>query len=140
MWEPPERDCLKVTEEVEKGHLSHDDRDKLEKLLRGITPERRDVARLMVFCVSHADAAAEVVECVAESLTILETPIPVKTARLYLVSDILHNCTAQVRNASSYRTLLENRLSEIFRALHAAFQVGRSCVETTYARHRAKCA
>jgi U2-associated protein SR140 len=82
MWEPPEKETIAITEEVAKGHLSHVDRDTLEKLLRSITPERRDIARLMVFCIGHADAAAEVVECIAESLTILETPIPVKIARL----------------------------------------------------------
>jgi hypothetical protein len=35
-----------------------------------------------------------------ESLTLAETPAPVKIARLFLASDILSNATAPVRNAS----------------------------------------
>ena len=44
-------------------------------------------------------------QVVAESLTIKETPVNSKLARLYLVSDILHNSTAAVPNASSFRSL-----------------------------------
>ena len=40
-----------------------------------------------------------------ESLTLAQTPIPKKLARLYLISDILHNSsTAYVRGASLYRS------------------------------------
>lgn len=37
-----------------------------------------DPMQAMVFCITHADAAAEIVDCVAESLQILETPIHTK--------------------------------------------------------------
>ena len=42
-----------------------------------------------------------------DSLLVNETPINVKTARLYLLSDILHNSSAPVRNASLFRTLIQ---------------------------------
>ena len=35
-------------------------RDKLEDMLRDLTPERAKIARCMVFCVNHADCAEEV--------------------------------------------------------------------------------
>lgn len=109
------------------------ERDKLEELLRGLTPRKSDIAEAMLFCLTHADAAEEIVECIAESLSILKTPLPKKVrlgkrirmnlrscmyfshfhhifvflqiARLYLVSDVLYNSSAKVANASYYRKL-----------------------------------
>ena len=57
----------------------------------------------MVFCLDHAECAEEIVECIAESLSILETPLSKKIARLYLISDILHNSSAKVAKASFFR-------------------------------------
>eukprot|EP00040_Diaphanoeca_grandis_P027041 m.152898 g.152898 ORF g.152898 m.152898 type:complete len:697 (-) comp30817_c2_seq7:42-2132(-) len=121
-WEPPAQDQLIMTEEVEKGHLSTSDRDTLEEMLRSISPERQEIARAMVFCLNHASAAQEVVDCIAESLSILETPAMTKVARLFLVSDILHNCSAHVRNASYYRNGFEGKLPQIFLALHQTYR------------------
>lgn len=42
-------------------------------------------------------------ECISESLCIEETPLPLKVARLYLVNDILQNCSAHIPNASFFR-------------------------------------
>jgi U2-associated protein SR140 len=74
----------------------------------------------MVFALDNADAAGDVVEVLAESLTLKETPPAVKLARLFVVSDILHNSTAPVRNASRYRAKLEAVLPDVFES----FQVG----------------
>jgi U2-associated protein SR140 len=57
------------------------------------------------------------VEILSDSLTLPETPVPTKAARLMLVSDVLHNSTAQVPNASRYRSLLETALPDIFESL-----------------------
>jgi U2-associated protein SR140 len=57
----------------------------------------------MIFCIEHADAADEICECIAESLAGSETLIRKKIARLYLISDILHNCSVKVQNASFFR-------------------------------------
>jgi len=57
----------------------------------------------MIFCIEHADAADEICECIAESLSNLNTLASKKIARLYLISDILHNCTVKVANASFFR-------------------------------------
>lgn len=54
-------------------------------------------------------------ECIAEALSILETPLAKKIARLYLISDILHNCSVKgVPNVSYYRKEFEGKLPEIF--------------------------
>ena len=38
----------------------HRQRDRLEDMLRDLTPERAKIAKCMVFCVKHADCAEEV--------------------------------------------------------------------------------
>ena len=43
-----------------------------------MTPERLKVAESMVFCIEHSEAADEICDCIAESLSILQTPIPKK--------------------------------------------------------------
>jgi len=58
--------------------LSCSQRDRLEDLLRELTPERNKIGDAMVWCLEHAEAAEEIVECLAESLSILQTPIPKK--------------------------------------------------------------
>lgn len=44
-----------------------------------------------------------------------------KVVRLFLVSDILHNSTAPVRNASQYRSRLEERLPEVFESFREVY-------------------
>uniref|UniRef100_A0A8C9ZW28 U2 snRNP-associated SURP motif-containing protein n=1 Tax=Sander lucioperca TaxID=283035 RepID=A0A8C9ZW28_SANLU len=105
-----------------KGCLKEEERDKLEEMLRGLTPRRGDVAEAMLFCLSHAEAAEEIVECVTESLSILKTPLPKKIARLYLVSDVLYNSSAKVSNASYYRKYFETKLCQIFADLNATYK------------------
>lgn len=57
----------------------------------------------MIWCLEHAESAEEVVEMIVDSLSILDTPLPKKLARLYLVSDILNNSSAKLPNVSYYR-------------------------------------
>eukprot|EP00054_Salpingoeca_dolichothecata_P019867 m.124267 g.124267 ORF g.124267 m.124267 type:complete len:685 (+) comp23414_c0_seq2:178-2232(+) len=112
-WYPPSVADLDE-EEVKKGHLPAKARDKLEGILRNITMERASIADAMYFCIQHSDASEEIVDVITESLCILETPILRKLARLFLVSDLLHNSGARVRNASYYRRGFEAKLPAIF--------------------------
>ena len=73
-------------------------------MLRTLLPDRNPLAETMVWCIEHAEAGSEIVDCIAESLSILQTPLTKKVARLYLISDILHNCSVKgVPNVSFYR-------------------------------------
>ncbi|XP_075165473.1 U2 snRNP-associated SURP motif-containing protein [Haematobia irritans] len=103
--------------EVHKGALSTAQRDRLEDLIHYLTPERSRIGDAMIFCIEHADAAEEISECIAESLSNPSTLASRKIARLYLLSDILHNCT--VSKASFFRKSIEKHLPEIFENLHA---------------------
>ncbi|KAJ4435475.1 hypothetical protein ANN_18091 [Periplaneta americana] len=106
IWKPPPMnpytqgmpDELVEGEEKEprKGSLSNTQRDRLEDLLRNMTPERLKVAEAMVFCIEHSEAAEEICDCIAESLSILQTPIPKK------VPPGASSMAAVVRNGSSY--------------------------------------
>ncbi|CAG0913285.1 unnamed protein product [Notodromas monacha] len=66
---------------VKRGGLSNSQRDRFEDMLRGLTPDRMTISEAMVFCIEHADSANEICECVAESLSILETPLSKKSFR-----------------------------------------------------------
>lgn len=96
-------------------------RDRLEDLIRQLTPERSKIGDAMIFCIEHADAADEICDCIEESLANVHTQPSRKIARLYLVSDLLHNCTVKVSNASFYRKSLERHLEQIFTNLNAAY-------------------
>jgi hypothetical protein len=69
----------------------------------------------MIFCIDHADAAEEIVDIIVQSLLIPATPVfPTKLARLYLVSDVLHNSSTSVPNAWKFRSAFEKHLPSIF--------------------------
>ncbi|XP_008425961.1 U2 snRNP-associated SURP motif-containing protein isoform X2 [Poecilia reticulata] len=107
-------------EEVKKGQLRAEHRQRLETLVEELTPSREDIAGAMLFCLDRADAAEEVVGHISESFSSLQVPLQKKISRLYLVSDILHNSCAKVAGASYYRKYFESKLPQIFEHLHAA--------------------
>ncbi|XP_055935383.1 U2 snRNP-associated SURP motif-containing protein-like [Argiope bruennichi] len=108
--------------EPKKGSLSDSQRDKFEDLLRHITPEKHKIAEVMIYCIDHAEAAEEIIDCIAEAIATPDAPLYKKIARLYLVSDILHNCSVKVANASFFRKGFQNKLPDIFKDLHEIFQ------------------
>ncbi|MQL93131.1 hypothetical protein Taro_025762 [Colocasia esculenta] len=102
--------------------LTDAQRDEFEDMLRALTLERSQIKEAMGFALDNADAAGEVVEVLTESLTLKETPIPTKVARLMLVSDILHNSSAPVKNASAYRTKFEGTLPDIMESFNDLYR------------------
>ncbi|KAF6176512.1 hypothetical protein GIB67_007895 [Kingdonia uniflora] len=102
--------------------LTDPQRDEFEDMLRALTLEKRQIKEAMGFALDNADAAGEIVEVLTESLTLKETPIPTKVARLMLVSDILHNSSAPVKNASAYRTKFETTLPDIMESFNDLYR------------------
>ncbi|XP_064998975.1 protein RRC1-like [Musa acuminata AAA Group] len=102
--------------------LTDPQRDEFEDMLRALTLERSQIREAMGFSLDNADAAGEVVEVLTESLTLKETPVPTKVARLMLVSDILHNSSAPVKNASAYRTKFEATLPDIMESFNDLYR------------------
>ncbi|XP_076955818.1 protein RRC1-like isoform X2 [Bidens hawaiensis] len=136
-WVPPALPIAKSPENEETGAtfaagrsrrvevertLTDARRDEFEDMLRALTLERIQIKEAMGFALDNADAAGEVVEVLTESLTLKETPIPTKVARLMLVSDILHNSSAPVKNASAYRTKFEANLPDILESFNDLYR------------------
>jgi len=71
----------------------------------------------MAFALDHAEHAKEIVDIVTDSMCILDTPVPKKIARLFLISDILYNSSAPVKNASAYRSMFQASLKTVFEGL-----------------------
>ncbi|CAH1965102.1 unnamed protein product [Acanthoscelides obtectus] len=132
VWKPPIMNCYTngMPDELikdddmkdsSKGTLSHSQRDRLEDLIRGLTPEKTKIGEVMVFCIEHSEAAEEIAECITESLSNESTTLTKKTARLYLVSDILHNCQVKVNKAYFFRKAFENRLVGIMKQVKLTY-------------------
>ena len=126
-WTPPDPDkrpcefvapaIIVKTSGSDEMRLVESDMDTFEDLLRHLTIERCDIEEGMAFALDHAEAAQDVAEILTEALVLLETPVPMKVARLFLVSDILHNCGAPIKNASAYRGAFQEKLPYIFESL-----------------------
>ncbi|KAJ1543203.1 U2 snRNP-associated SURP domain-containing protein [Cladochytrium tenue] len=112
---------IRAVPAAQKGALSRRHRIKLEAAIRRLTLDRVEIGTAMIFCIDHSDAAEEIVDVLVKSLTLPGTPMyPTKVARLYLLSDVLHNSSSAVPNAWRYRALLERRLPAVFEHLGAA--------------------
>ena len=103
--------------------LSDDRYDDLEAMLRHLSASKAKIVEAMALALDCADCSGDVVELLEGSLCVAETPINVKVARLYLVSDVLHNSAAPVAGASTYRTLLQEALPKVFDHLNATYRV-----------------
>ncbi|XP_066975259.1 U2 snRNP-associated SURP motif-containing protein isoform X1 [Macrobrachium rosenbergii] len=149
IWKPPPlnpflqgmpEELIKIEEEEDdknkKGSLSNAQRGRLECMIRNLMPEREKVGEAMVWCIEHADAAEEICQCITEALTNNDTALPKKIARLYLVSDILHNCSVKVSNASFYRKGFQAKLAEIFEGLHTAYNLIESRLRAEQVKQR----
>lgn len=111
------------SEEVEESEPLRGRRDaplsrlaqrRLLVMLRSLTPRRERIARCMALALDHAYAADTVAELIVQSLLIPSTPIPRKVARLYVLSDILHNSAAPVPHAWRYRDAFHPHLFRVF--------------------------
>eukprot|EP00439_Symbiodinium_sp_Y106_P056328 s1363_g7.t2 len=116
--------------------LSDEEWSALEQLLRSVTSARASVLEAMVFCMDKSDWAIEIAETVAESLTIVETEIPLKVARLLVVSDILHNTTSAKPAAWTYRREFEKSLPDIFEQFEIGLSRSESKIQVAQAKEQ----
>ncbi|ORY47623.1 hypothetical protein BCR33DRAFT_714725 [Rhizoclosmatium globosum] len=89
---------------------------RLHTRLRNLSlPSRTQIASLMLFTMRHAPQNHTLLaQTISESMTHYATPLlPHKLSRLYLVSDILHNC-ASVQGGWKLRAALCDRLPKVF--------------------------
>jgi U2-associated protein SR140 len=132
-WVPPDPakrpDASQASATIGKGsrvfdetRLTPSEAEAFRGLLETLSLERRDIERGMLFALDRAEAADDVAELLVDALAASETAVAAKTARLFLVSDILHNCGAPVRNASAYRGAFQARLPRAFESLRSTLR------------------
>eukprot|EP01133_Synstelium_polycarpum_P017884 gene17884-21332_t len=93
----------------------------LFEMLAALTPSRIRVEDAMAFAIDNSEFSGEVVEMIVR--TSVETHVHrAKISRVFLISDILSNCTVHVQNVSSYRGLFEARLPYFFQDLNDTFR------------------
>lgn len=100
-----------------KGSLGETKRELLGEILQNLDPTTVKIGGAMMFCIDNSDAAQEIIDAIYESLLLPETPFHKKIARIFLVSDILHNCSAAVTNTSFYRKGFQSKLVPLFEHL-----------------------
>ncbi|KAJ9473845.1 Nucleolin protein Nsr1 [Pseudozyma hubeiensis] len=83
-------------------------------MLRSLTPRRERIARITSFALDHSSSYPSIVDILTTSLLQPSTPIPRKLARLYCISDLLHNSGTPISNAWRYRAAVEEKLPLVF--------------------------
>uniref|UniRef100_K3X1G9 Uncharacterized protein n=1 Tax=Globisporangium ultimum (strain ATCC 200006 / CBS 805.95 / DAOM BR144) TaxID=431595 RepID=K3X1G9_GLOUD len=111
----------------ERNRLPDADYDELKELLKDLTLERESVKKVMGFSLDHSEAAVDIVHVMLESFQNTQASAVTLVGYLYVASDILHNSSAAVKNASLFRTTFQECLPEIVDHLRLAHKaiVGR---------------
>ncbi|CAK4135126.1 unnamed protein product [Aphanomyces euteiches] len=121
---------LAAAKDKEKGQrakyeLLRDEYDELCSLLEDVTVDRGAVCELMAFAMDHSECAVDISSVILRSFRIdyasdgtTIQPYLAYVAKLFVISDILHNSSAPLKNASLYRTQFEESLPEIMETLN----------------------
>ncbi|KAL4166845.1 hypothetical protein KRP22_012334 [Phytophthora ramorum] len=104
----------------ERNRLSSDDYGDFQKLLDGLTLERESVKKTMGFALDNSEAAVDLVGIILGSFKSSTSSDVALVGLLYVTSDILHNSSAAVKNASLFRTTFQECLPEIMDTLRVA--------------------
>jgi len=133
-WIPPpmtlvsaaQKSATQRAERRKDAPLSDLARQKLRSTLQLLTVDRQSICDAMVWILDHADYASEVAEILITAIMALESPIILKISQLLLLSDVLHNTSAAVRNVSRYRNILQDALPDIFESLQEVYRSAES--------------
>jgi len=84
----------------------------------------------MVFCMDRSSCSADIILQLASAVEeaegnlnvlVLTLSLTPQLARVYLVSDLLHNCTQNCATFWSFRLFFEWQLPEMFETLNKAY-------------------
>lgn len=113
MWLPPVDGVnVRVVEEKEERRVGVDEADvgmtsaevdELQRLLSFLTLQRPSILAAMGWCMERAVAAAFIVRSICSTLLSSSTDSCRRVSLVYLLSDLLYNSSAPVRNASLFR-------------------------------------
>ncbi len=148
-WIPPPMSQNEVAREVDADggaliprrgvkpatRLTPKDRDTWTDILHHVTIARDDIRDAMEFAIERAECAEDIVDIIAGSLVNAETSRASKLARLYVVSDVLHNSAAPVKGVQAYRGLFIRVLPHVFEHLKEyALAMSSTSSRTAFAR------
>ena len=99
--------------------LSETDKKRFEELVSLLTLERERVGEVTTFAIDHATCAEEVIAKLKEEMVAQKASqkLEAQVSVLYAFSDVLHNASAPVKHASSYRMVIKRALSDVFKIL-----------------------
>eukprot|EP01156_Anaeramoeba_ignava_P019589 Anaeramoba_ignava/a96980_11.p1 GENE.a96980_11~~a96980_11.p1 ORF type:complete len:223 (-),score=91.04 a96980_11:82-750(-) len=117
---------------IDSTKMDNEIKQELIEMLQTISAERQKIKEGMEFVLDHPENVEEMIEMIKKSLTIFETPLKLKIARLYLLSDILHNtCSTSILNAPTFRRCIMESLPDIIQNFSDVLQTisGRICAQ-----------
>ena len=97
-----------------KSELNNTDYKELKLILQNLTLSRIHIKQALGFIYDKIEAAEDICYILKKSLCNNTTPPAIKIARLYLLSDLLHNSSAPIKNASHFRIEIQKILPQIF--------------------------
>lgn len=97
----------------ERNRLAPEEYDEFKSLLAELTLERESVKRTMGFAFDNSEAAVDLVGAILDAFKDPKASAVAQVAYLYVTSDILHNSSAAVKNASLFRTTFQDCLPQI---------------------------
>ena len=102
-----------------RAKLSQRKFDELKNDLKELTLGRDSIRSTMGFALDNTEASEDIVSIIADSILEDSASPPLKVAHIYLLSDILHNSGAAVKNASMFRTHIQAALPRVFNELNS---------------------
>lgn len=97
--------------------LSTRSKARLTFLLNNITAERFAIAGVTAFAMTHSSCVDEIAKTIGASITEYAEDWKTTIARLWCISDILHNSWLPIPNVWKYRSAFESQLVGIFKHL-----------------------
>eukprot|EP00366_Plasmodium_knowlesi_P003467 XP_002260964.1 RNA binding protein, putative [Plasmodium knowlesi strain H] len=116
---PIQKNAKKVVSKKEKSRnkknkIDEKKKEKLISIINNLSRKRVSICRAMIFCTRHSDFSADIVKTISNYLTDLKYDMLKKINLVYLLSDILYNCSNQFYSSWSYRKHIEEELPRIF--------------------------
>ena len=99
------------------GEVPLSDPGELESMIKSLTTSSPIIRDAMLFCIDHSESAFEVVDVICKTTTFLSES---QLARLYLLSDLLHNAGCSQKGAWIFRLAIQDRLPVIVYGLHCS--------------------
>ncbi|CRH04109.1 U2 snRNP-associated SURP motif-containing protein, putative [Plasmodium relictum] len=97
-----------------KNELNEKKKNKLINIINNLNKKRVSICRAMIFCTRHSDFSLDIIKTISSFLIDLKYDLLKKINLVYLLSDILYNCSNEFFLSWSFRKHIEEELPRIF--------------------------